>query len=149
MLEFCINEIATWMHTNKLRFNPDKTEFLVLSNVSNMQRVSFNKLNLNDGIVESSANVRNLGIHMHSALTLETHIGYIQLRCYFYLDWIRRVRNYLTKDTAKSLVHALVIARFDYCNSLCVHLPKTTTNRFQWIMRCAACVVALPRYGDD
>ena len=40
-----------------------------------------------------------------------------------------------------------MLARIDYCNSLYVNLPKATTNRLQRIMRCAARVVALPRYG--
>ena len=42
-----------------------------------------------------------------------------------------------------------ITSRIDYCNSLYVHLPKTTSNRLQRIMRCAARVVALPRYGES
>ena len=148
-LEHCINEIAMWMFNNKLRLNQDKTEFLILSNSANRRRISVNKLNLNDGVIDSTPSVRNLGVHMDSSLSLEIHIGYIQKTCYFYLNWIRRIRIYLTKDTAKSLVHALVIARIDYCNSIYVNLPKSTTNRLQRIMRCAARVVALPRYGES
>ena len=92
-LEFCINEIAMWMRNNKLRLNKDKTEFLILSNSTNRRRIAVNNLNLDDGVIESSPCVRNLGVHMDSLLSLETHIGYIQRTCYYYLNWIRRIRG--------------------------------------------------------
>ena len=62
------------------------------------------------------------------------NIGYEQKICYYYLNWIRKIRHYLCKDTAKSLVHALEISRIDYCNSPYVGLPKSLTDRLQRIM---------------
>ena len=143
-LEQCICEVSKWMKNNKLRLNRDKTEFIILASTSNAKRVSVNSLDLQGETVNAAPVVRNLGVHIDSTFSLEKHIGYVQKVCYYYLNWIRKIRHYLSKDTAKSLVHALVISRIDYCNSLYVGLPKSLTDRLQRIMRAAAKLVALP-----
>ena len=37
---------------------------------------------------------------------------------FYFLYNIRKIRKYLTKEVTATLVHALVISRLDYCNSL-------------------------------
>ena len=143
-LENCIIEISQWMNNNKLRLNRDKTEFIILASKANAKRVTVDSLNLQGDVVCSTPVVRNLGVRMDSYLSMDQHISYVQKVCYYYLNWIKSIRNYLSKDSAKSLIHALVISRIDYCNSVYVGLPKTLTNRLQRIMRSAAKLVALP-----
>ena len=47
---------------------------------------------------------------------------------------IRRIRKYLTTDTSKTLVHAMITCRIDYCNSLLCGLPLITgTAKFSHI----------------
>ena len=41
-------------------------------------------------------------------------------------------------------MHALIIARLDYCNSLYINLPLTLIDRLQRVMRAAARVIVLP-----
>ena len=55
-----------------------------------------------------------------------------------YISWIRKIRNLLTFDAAKILVHALIISRLDYCNSLFTGLPKSALDKLQLIMNAAA-----------
>ena len=58
--------------------------------------------------------------------------------CFIYISWIRKIRNLLTFDAAKILVHALIISRLDYCNSLFTGLPKSALDKLQLIMNAAA-----------
>ena len=44
-------------------------------------------------------------------------------------------------------MHSLVIARTDYCNSLYVNLPKSSTEKLQRIMRSAARLIAQPKWN--
>ena len=101
------------MCANKLRLNPEKTKFIVMSSKSNAKRLTTDSLELQGERISAVSVVRNLGVHMDRALTLDFYIGYVQTTCYHYLNWIRKIRKYLTKQVAKSIVHALVIARID------------------------------------
>ena len=51
---------------------------------------------------------------------------------------IRRIRKYLTTDTSKTLVHAMITSRIDYCNSLLCGLPDNSLNKLQRVQNAAA-----------
>ena len=51
---------------------------------------------------------------------------------------IRRIRKYLTMDTSKTLVHAMITSRIDYCNSLLCGLPDNSLNKLQRVQNAAA-----------
>ena len=58
-----------------------------------------------------------------------------------YLRLIARCHRYLTLAATKSLVHAYVASRLDYCNSLLLGLAKKSNNKLQHIQNMAARVV--------
>ena len=64
--------------------------------------------------------------------------GKVRISTFYYLNWIKKIRPYLTQESAKSVVHALVISKIDYCNSLFVNLPNKLLCRLQYILHCAA-----------
>src|SRR6218665_2282894 len=48
----------------------------------------------------------------------------------------------------KSLIHAFVCSRIDYCNSLHIGLPKSRLAPLQSVLNAAACLIALiPRFS--
>ena len=106
--------------------------------------MSTESLTLNGEDIKAVPVVRNLGIYMDNRLNLESHIANVQKACYYYLNWIKKIRKYLSKDVTKSIVHALVVPRIDYCNSIYVNLPQCATDRLQRIMRSAARLIARP-----
>ena len=57
---------------------------------------------------------------------------------FFHLHNIRRIRKYLSTESAKLLVHAFVISRIDYCNSLLYGLPQTQLIKLQRVQNAAA-----------
>ena len=75
-LETCIADIKNWMTTNKLKFNGEKTEIIILCNKSKNFPIDFNHLNCaGEKISIPSANVvRNLEVYFDSNLTMESHI---------------------------------------------------------------------------
>ena len=50
---------------------------------------------------------------------------------FYYLYNLKRVRKYLSKDNTKTLVHAFISSRIDYCNSLLYGLPEYQLNKLQ------------------
>ncbi len=59
----------------------------------------------------------------------------------YFLYNIRRIRKYLTKETTKTLVHAFISSRSDYCNSLLYGLPNSQLNKLQRVQNAAAPLV--------
>jgi hypothetical protein len=67
----------------------------------------------------------------------------------FQLRRIGKVRKYLTKAAAKSLVQALVLSNFDYAiNALLFGLPNELLERLEKIQRLAARLVVGAKKND-
>ena len=58
-------------------------------------------------------------------------------------------RRFLTPSATKTLIHAYVTSRLDYCNGLLYGLPKELTNRLQSVLNTAARLVTLTRKYDN
>ena len=53
---------------------------------------------------------------------------------------INSIRRYLSNTAMRTLVQSIVIARLDYCNSVCVGLPmKQTTSASTRTEQCSTC----------
>ena len=51
---------------------------------------------------------------------------------------LRRIRKYLSKDNTKTLVHAFISSKIDYCNSLLYGLPEYELNKLQRVQNMCA-----------
>ena len=93
-----------------------------------------------------SVSARNIGVVFDQTLSLEKHVNSVCKAALFHLRNIAQIREYLTVDNTKILVHAFVICRLENCNSLLVGSPKYIFQKLQHIQNCAArLVVQLPR----
>ena len=140
-LESSIQRIFAWMTTNRLKVNPDKTEFIMFCGARTRHKINTDNICINGTTVHATTCVKNLGVMMDSNLTLHDQVNSIRKSCYFYISWIWRVRPYLTECAAKSIVHALVVSRLDYCNAVLVNLPKYEIHRLQQVQDSAARLV--------
>ena len=75
--------------------------------------------------------VHNLGVLLDSNLTMVPHVNSVTKTCFYYLALISRIRKFLDRESTKSLVHALVISRLDYANSLLYGLPNSVLKKLQ------------------
>ena len=144
-VEFCMREIDNWMTRNKLKLNRDKTELLIISSIY-LPRPSLDSIVVGDYRVCSSITARNIGVVFDQTLSLEKRVVSVCKSALFHLRNIAKIREYLTVENTKILVHAFVICRLDNCNSLLVGSPKYLIQKLQRIQNCAARLVAqLPR----
>ena len=120
----CINSIGAWMQLAKLMLNSDKTEIILVSTRPHLGEISFEHLKV--GHVEVPVvptAVRNLRAWFDCNLSMSTQINKICQSVYYHLHNIRQIRNFLTYDSTKVLVQAVIIALIDYCNGLLYSVP--------------------------
>ena len=91
---------------------------------------------------------RNLGTWFDTNLSLVTHITKTCKAAFYHLHNIRRIRKFLTVESTKVLVHAFIMGRIDYCNSLLHGLPTTHINKLLRVQNAAARLIcSTPRFS--
>jgi len=135
----CINEVEQWMCSNRLKLNCNKTEVIwVASRYMLKTANSFPPVKIGSTIVQPADVVRNLGCHFDSQLNMRQHINTICRSCYFQLRQLRVIRRSLPRDVLKTLLHAFVASRLDYCNSLFYGITKYDLRKVQAVQNAAA-----------
>ena len=120
------------MTENRLKLNPDKTEFLLIGTPA--KRDAFEQyfpLDILGSPVSPCKSARNLGVLFDSGFTFSNHISAISRACYANIRILSRVRRYLSFKASKMLASALVSSRLDYCNSLLASCTGKDLRRLQ------------------
>ena len=127
-------DIKTWLTDNLLLLNDKKTE-----------NVKFGKQHSNEDIQIGSTNIHtepcvtSLGCTLVvelNMLNMSMHATRVCKSANYYLHCIRKIRNCLSLDICKLLVHTLVTVRLDYGNAL-----LCGSRQFERVQRQAATVV--------
>ena len=95
-------------------------------------------MNINGTCVKFSPSVRNLGVTLDSTLSLHQHVMNVCRVAYLELRGINSIRDLLSVDAVKILIHSLVLSHINYCNSLLVGLPQYLFKRLQGFQNAAA-----------
>ena len=132
-----------------MKANASKTDLLYIAAPQRWNLVEKLPLRIGDVNIEPSDSVIHLGFTIDRHLNLKQHISSLRKQCFFQLRRIGRIRRYLTEEATKSLFHALVLSRFDYCNSFFVGLPAKQIHRLQVIQNAAACLIFRLKNSDD
>ena len=73
-------------------------------------------------MLTAKSTVHNLGIQLDSGLSFDNQARICVKTCYYQLCRIKKIRRYVDQDCLRSLVHAFITSRLDYCNSLTLTL---------------------------
>ena len=144
-VEACVAEIKSWMITNKLMLNGDKTVIIVFSAPRHSVSCDVNHINIDGHDIVPAKNVKNLGVIFDDKLSLDSHNKNICKTSLFHLKNISNIRSFLPDKAAVQLTHAFVSSRLDYCNSLLQGLPSCSIGRLQSIQNIAARILTRTR----
>ena len=126
------------MIKNKLKINNSKTEFIIFRSPllkTDLSRVS---INVRDSQLSSSSKIRDLGVIFDNCLPLDPYINTICRCTHFHLRNTGRIRTLSTFHATAQLIHALIITRLDFWNSILYNLPNNKIERLQRIQNQAA-----------
>ena len=145
-LKCCLDSVLKWMLSNKLKLNPDKTEFLLIGHEQQRQKymdqfpVTLMGVNTNP-----SKSARNLGVIFDQNFSFHSHISQVCSSCFYHIRDLRRIRRHMNLDCAKSLASAMVMSKLDYCNSVLFGVREGELGRLQRVQDVLARVVTRSR----
>jgi len=79
---------------------------------------------------------------------MSDHVAQVCRSCYFQLRQLRHVRRSLTLDAVKTLIHAFISSRLDYCNSLLTGVSDGVLRKLQSVQNAAARLITNTRKFD-
>ena len=146
-IQACVDELKAWMIHHRLQLNDSKTEVLVFTTPSSAGKHNLTDVVTGGSILKPTTVARNLGVVFDSAFNMKSQVSKLCQAAYYHLHKIRAIRDCLTQHANELLVHALVISRLDYGNSLLYGLPDLLLDKLQRAQNAAArVVVKVSRY---
>ena len=137
LLLLVIDRVNDWMSSNRLRLNPDKTEFIWFGTRHQLSNLNPRSIS----VIPSSTSVRDLGVLFDSELIMEGHISKLCQSCFFQLRRLRSIRHSLSRHALLTLVHAFISSRLDFCNSVLYGVSAYLLDRLQSILNAAASLI--------
>ena len=146
-MQSCVVEIKKWLCNDKLLMNDGKTEFIIIGTKQQLAKVNIDNITIAETNVNPISVAKNLGVWLDSSLSMSTHINKLCSAAFYHLRNIKRIRKYLSRESATILVHAFISSRLDYCNSLLYGLPAYQLNKLQRVQNAAARIIRrLPKF---
>ena len=147
-LERCISEVCTWMHTNLLKLNDNKTEFLLIGTRNMLNQSGSMPIKVGNDNISNTDKARNLGVTFDKHLNNTDHINNLSSTLFFVSRNIARVRHLLDQDSTKIIVQALIMSKLDYCNSLLIGSTKYNLQKLQKIQNMCCHIISKVRKYD-
>ena len=151
-VQTCMSEVKSWMASNFLKVNFDKTDVIFLSNQRSHSIFSGNiscTIEGKDFINNPNQSVKALGVQLDNSLSMKKMVMDCVNSCYFNLKKLGGIRKNLSKDDKLTMVKSYVISRLDYCNALYANISKTLLMKLQKVMNaCVRFVFDLPISSD-
>ena len=119
-VEKCISEMKSWMLSNKLKLNDEKSELLILSPKQQIRRVMDESIKVGDTVVKAVPAARNLGAMFDNVLSMDRHIKKICQAAYFQIRNVNSIRKTLCDKSAAIIIHALILHAGWTVETLCL-----------------------------
>ena len=125
-LLLCLASVQSWMSTNKLKLNSDKTEFLLIRNIQQWSKfLCMFPIEL-FGIKTNRAKLRSESwSNIWQNFTFHPHISAVCSSWSYHIRYLRHVCHHLDRNSAKLLAIALVSSCLNCWNSLLYGIVNT------------------------
>ena len=141
-LKNCLSDIQNFMSANKLKLNPEKTEFILIGSKNNRKQLFPHfPINILGNQVSPAQSVRNLRVVFNSSFSFLDHMSQVIKSTRVHARDLYRLRPLLDLNTSVLLANALVSSRLDYCNSLFLSLTDFELRRLQLVQNSLCKVV--------
>ena len=137
-----LNNLSCWLKANKLSLNVAKTELMI---IGSRQRLSAQcddvEIRIDDQIIERVDHTKSLGLFIDAHLSWCKHVEEICKKVSSAIGALKRVRPFISKETAIQIYNALIIPHFDYCSPVWDCLSGYLSEKLQKLQNRAARVI--------
>ena len=130
-LERCITDLRCWMNMNRLKLNDSKTEFIIFGTTSKLGKINTVSVRVGDENIMAVKQVRNIGAYFDSEMKMDIQVKNMCKSAWLNLYNVGKIRNYLTEDQAKTVIHAYVTSKLDANNALLAGTTRTKTSELR------------------
>ena len=148
-LEACLHDVSTWLFSNFLCLNSEKTNILLVGSRAITSKCSLTSVKIGSASIISSQTIRVLGVVLDSCLKMDAQVNAVCKSSWFHLRTLSRLRLSLDQKTSALLAHAFVTSRLDMCNSLLPSISKKLLSKLQRLLHAAARIVCKVRKYHD
>jgi hypothetical protein len=134
----CITDVTAWTSSNRLKLNPDKTEFMWCATSRMQHHIDLSPFIIGSASVVPQMKVQLLGVTLDSDLSMDSHVSKTISSCFYQLRRLKSIRRSLPIAATKTLVSALVFSRCDNQNGLFAGLSQKQIDRLQRILNTSA-----------
>jgi hypothetical protein len=134
----CIDDVSSWMASNRLQLNPAKTEFMWCSTTHQRSLINPNPFVVNGVSIDATKSAKVLGVTIDCDLSMSSHVSHTVSSCFYQLRRLKSIRRSLPMQAAATLVNSFVISRVDYCNGLLAGITNRQCDRLQFILNASA-----------
>jgi len=110
----CVDDVASWMRSNRLQLNTAKIEVLWCATSRRQNQIPREPTRVGTDFEQSARSVRDLGIYLDSEASMNADVSRTMSSCFNVLRQIRSIRRSVTRPVLQSLVVSLVLSRLDY-----------------------------------
>lgn len=133
-----IEYINSWLKSNRLVLNPNKTEMMWVGSRNLLSKISLHEITVLDSVIKLSSVVKYLGVMLDNDLSFKSQCALITKSSFFCFKNLRLIKRYVPYDVFKQLVVAFILTRLDYCNSLFYSVNIELVNSIQLVQNTAA-----------
>jgi hypothetical protein len=129
-----LSAASTWFYNNKLHLNVSKCKWTLFGTEKRLKNCEIPEIKIDSDTLEHLPSYKYLGLHLDRNLNWQFHIEQLCKKLRQRLGVLRRVRQYLDKNTALLLYNALVQPMADYCDSVYGSCSKTLLTKIQRLL---------------
>ena len=143
-----LENIRKWLLSNRLSLNIAKTEFMVMGS---RQKFTAHhdyplKVMIDNNELERVEHAKSLGVTIDKNLNWSIHVDNIVKKVSSCVGALKRVRSFVSSETAILIYKSLILPHFDYCSTVWSGLGAELSDKLQKLQNRAARVITKTGY---
>ena len=95
-MESCLQDVKSWMISNKLKMNDSKTKFIIIGSYQQLAKINLTSIIVGEYRIIAVDDIQNLGAYLDKNLCMKTHVDVKCNAAFCQLYSLRKIRKYLS-----------------------------------------------------
>ena len=126
-----LKAINNWLKVNKLVLNTNKCEFLLLGTTKRLKNVHDLNVHIESCNIKRVTHLKYLGVIIDESLNWSKHVEKTSKEVISRIYLLKRIRPYITQQTALVYYKSIIQGKFDYCDVVWDNCAKTYLDKLQ------------------